>query len=68
MPPLVSIKLKKNELIIIHTNFVEHTQNAEFYGLLIGPKAEKKDTIKFGRPICNPKMLKVWPQVFFWLY
>jgi len=28
--------------------------NAEHYGLAIGPKAEKKDTIKFGRPICNP--------------
>jgi hypothetical protein len=25
-----------------------------FYGLVIGPKAEKKDTIQFGRPICNP--------------
>ncbi len=45
---------------------MEHTQNAEFYGLVIGPKAEKKDTIKFGRPICNPKMLKVGPE-FFWL-
>jgi hypothetical protein len=26
--------------------------NAELYG--IGPKAEEKDTIKFGKPICNP--------------
>jgi hypothetical protein len=28
--------------------------NAEHYGLVWTPKAEKKDTIKFGRPICNP--------------
>jgi len=26
--------------------------NAELYG--IGPKAEEMDTIKFGKPICNP--------------
>jgi hypothetical protein len=27
--------------------------NAELYG--IGPKAEEKDTIKIGMPICNPQ-------------
>jgi len=54
------------KLIIIHTNtWWNIPQNAEFYGLVIGPKAEKKDTIKFGRPICNPKMLKGGPKFFF---
>jgi hypothetical protein len=28
------------------------------------PQGSKKDTIKFGRPICNPKMLKVDPKFF----
>jgi hypothetical protein len=27
--------------------------NAELSGLCIGPEAEKMDTTKFGRPICN---------------
>jgi hypothetical protein len=33
--------------------------NAEHYGLYIGPKLEKKNTIEFGKPICNP-----WDQCF----
>jgi hypothetical protein len=28
--------------------------NAEFYGLVLAPRAEEKDTIEFGKPICNP--------------
>jgi hypothetical protein len=28
--------------------------NAELYELVFGPKAGKKGTIEFGRPICNP--------------
>jgi hypothetical protein len=29
--------------------------NAELYGLvLLAPRLRKKETIKFGRPICNP--------------
>jgi hypothetical protein len=28
--------------------------NAELLWPCIGPKAEKKDTVKFGKPICNP--------------
>jgi hypothetical protein len=28
--------------------------NAEHYGLVLAPRLKKKDTIKFGRPICNP--------------
>jgi hypothetical protein len=38
----------------------------------IGPKAEKKDTIEFGKPICDPwgpttraKNAQSWPQVCF---
>jgi hypothetical protein len=27
--------------------------NAELYGLVLAPRLKKKDTIKFGRPICN---------------
>jgi hypothetical protein len=32
---------------------------------LYWPQGWRKDTIKFGRTICNPKMLKVGPK-FFW--
>jgi len=32
---------------------------------LYWPQGWRKDTNKFGRPICNPKMLKVGPN-FFW--
>jgi hypothetical protein len=28
--------------------------NAELYGLVLAPRLKKKDTIKFGKPICNP--------------
>jgi len=28
--------------------------NAEHYGLVWAPMEKKKDTIKFGSPICNP--------------
>jgi hypothetical protein len=28
--------------------------NAELYGLLLAPMLKKKDTIEFGKPICNP--------------
>jgi hypothetical protein len=28
--------------------------NAELYGLVLAPSLKKKDTIIFGRPICNP--------------
>ncbi len=31
---------------------------------LYWPKGWKKDTIQFGKPICNPKMLKVGPKYF----
>jgi hypothetical protein len=27
--------------------------NAEFYGLVLAPRLKKKDTIEFGKPICN---------------
>jgi len=27
--------------------------NAELYGLVLAARLKKKDTIKFGRPICN---------------
>jgi len=37
--------------------------NAELYGLVLAPRL-KKGYIKFGRPICNPKMLKVGPKFF----
>jgi hypothetical protein len=28
--------------------------NADHYGLYIGPKLEKKNTIEFGKPLCKP--------------
>jgi hypothetical protein len=28
--------------------------NAELYGLVLAPRLKKKDTIQFGKPICNP--------------
>jgi hypothetical protein len=28
--------------------------NAEHYGLVLAPNLEKKNTIEFGKPICNP--------------
>jgi len=31
---------------------------------LYWPQGRKKDTIKFGRPICNSKIAQNWPQVF----
>jgi hypothetical protein len=27
--------------------------NAELYGLLLAPRLKKKDTMEFGKPICN---------------
>jgi hypothetical protein len=36
--------------------------NAELYGLVLACKAQKRNTIKFGRPVCNQKMLKVGPK------
>jgi hypothetical protein len=33
---------------------------------LYWPQGWEKDAIKFGRPICNPKVLKVGPK-FFWV-
>jgi hypothetical protein len=29
-------------------------RNAELYGLVLAPRAGKKDTIEFERPFCNP--------------
>jgi hypothetical protein len=29
-------------------------KNAELYGLVLGPRLKKKDTMEFGKPICNP--------------
>jgi hypothetical protein len=28
--------------------------NAELYGLVLAPRLKKKDTIEFGKQICNP--------------
>jgi hypothetical protein len=33
-----------------------------FYGLVLARKAQKRNTIKFGRPVCNQKMLKLGPK------
>jgi hypothetical protein len=33
--------------------------NTEHYGLVLAPNLEKKNTIEFGKPICNP-----WSQCF----
>jgi hypothetical protein len=33
--------------------------NAELDGLVLAPRLKRKDTIQFGRPICNP-----WDQYF----
>jgi len=45
---------------------------ASKFGLVLVPKAEKKDTIEFGKPICDPwgqttraKNAQSWPQVCF---
>ncbi len=38
--------------------------NAELYGLVLAPKAEKRIPSNLGGPVCNPKMLKVGPKFF----
>jgi hypothetical protein len=44
-------KAKKEKKLF---NLPQAPINAELYGLVLAREAEKKDTFKFGRPICNP--------------